>query len=57
LEPGILYVGFEGPNYAAEGSKVVRYNIETQEIDIILEDIKVEQAMIVQDFIIYTTPL
>merc|ERR1711988_521749 len=56
VEPDFLYVGFEGPTYGAEGSKVVRYNIKTQEQDIILEDINVKQAMVVQDFIIYTTP-
>ena len=56
VEPDFLYVGFEGPTYGAEGSKVVRYNIITQEQDIILEDIDVNQAMVVQDFIIYTTP-
>jgi len=56
VEPDFLYVGYEGPTYGAEGSKVVRYNIVTQEQDIILEDIDVNQAMVVQDFIIYTTP-
>jgi len=56
VEPDILYVGFEGPTYSHGGSKVIEYNIATQEQKIILEDIKVYQAMIVQDFIIYTTP-
>jgi len=56
VEPDILYVGFEGPTYSPGGSKVIEYNIATQEQKIILEDINVNQAMIVQDFIIYATP-
>merc|ERR1711962_1769674 len=55
-KPDMLYVGFEGPTYAAQGSKVFSYNIISKEEKTILEDINVEQAMVVGDFIIYTTP-
>jgi len=54
-QPNILYVGFEGSTYAPKGSKVVRYNMVTKEQNTILKDINVEGAMIVDDFIIYTT--
>jgi len=55
-KPGILYVGFEGPSYFSEASKVVSYNMVSKEKETILEGIDVSQAMIVDDFIIYTTP-
>ena len=49
MEPNCFYVGFD------DGSKVVKYNIATGKKDTILEDDHSRsQAMIVEDFIIYT---
>jgi hypothetical protein len=59
-EAHMLYVGFEGPTYANEGSKVVVYNLETGEEQTILEDVDFECLVVLpdatgQEFIFYAT--
>jgi hypothetical protein len=60
-EAHMLYIGFEGPTYGDEGSKVVAYNLATSEEEIVLQDVGFECLVVMpdvttgQDFVFYAT--